>query len=198
MDVMPAPADTSRVLTVPNLLSFARLAGIPVFLWLALGPEADGWAVLLLMASGFTDWLDGWLARKLNQYSDIGRLLDPLADRLYIIAVTVALLLRDIVPLWLVIVLLGRDVFLSLLLPVLRKHGYGPLQVNYLGKAATMNLLYAFPLLLLSDGTGTLATLASIFGWAFTLWGVALYWYAGVLYTVQVRQLVRADQGAPA
>ena len=180
----------TRVWTVPNLLSMARLAGVPVFLWLVLGPEADGWALCLLMVSGITDYLDGWLARKLNQMSQLGQILEPVADRLYILAVVVGLGLRDIIPWWVVIILPLRDLLLWGLVPFLRTRGYSALPVHFLGKAATFNLLYAFPLLLLGDGEGTIPTLADVFGWAFAIWGIGLYWWAGVLYAWQVRRLI--------
>jgi cardiolipin synthase (CMP-forming) len=179
-----------RILTVPNLLSLLRLAGVPLFLWLVLGPEADGWALLLLLVAGFTDYLDGNLARRLNQTSSLGQVLDPVADRLYILAVVVGLVLRDIIPLWLAVLLPMRDVLLFSLVPFLRTRGYSALPVHYLGKAATAALLYAFPLLLLGDDSGTLASLAQVFGWAFTIWGVGLYWWAGLLYAWQVRTLL--------
>jgi cardiolipin synthase (CMP-forming) len=192
LEVQETAVQTDRVLTVPNLLSLLRLLGVPIFVWLVLVLEADLLAVLLLGAAGFTDYLDGKLARRWNQISRLGQLLDPLADRLYILATIVALTLRGIVPLWFAILLVGRDVFLAALLPVLRRHGLTALPVHFLGKAATFCLLYALPLLLLSAGDTTLAMLAEVFGWAFALWGVALYWWAGVLYAVQVRQLTRS------
>lgn len=194
MEVQETRVQTDRVLTVPNVLSVLRLLGIPVFLWLVLGPEADGWAVLLLMASGFTDYLDGVIARRTGQISRLGQLLDPLADRLYVIATLLGLGLRDIVPWWLVALLLGRDVVLAFTLPILRRHGLGPLPVHYLGKAATFNLLIAFPLVLLGSGAGTAADVARVLGWAFLVWGTALYWWAGMLYLVQVRGVVVADR----
>jgi cardiolipin synthase len=180
----------TRVWTVPNLLSMARLAGVPVFLWLVLGPEADGWALGLLMLSGFTDYLDGYLARRFNQTSALGEILDPVADRFYILAVVIALALRDIIPWWVAVILPLRDLLLWGLVPLLRTRGYSALPVHFLGKAATFNLLYAFPLLLLGDGTGVLASLAEVFGWAFAIWGIGLYWWAGVLYAWQVRRLL--------
>jgi len=179
-----------RVWTVPNLISMARLAGVPVFLWLVLGPEADGWALGLLMLSGVTDYLDGYLARRLNQTSALGEILDPVADRLYILAVVIGLALRDIIPWWVAVILPLRDVLLWGLVPVLRTRGYSALPVHFLGKAATFNLLYAFPLLLLGDGVGVVASLAEVFGWAFAIWGIGLYWWAGVLYAWQVRRLL--------
>ncbi|MFT4187927.1 MAG: CDP-alcohol phosphatidyltransferase family protein [Aeromicrobium sp.] len=183
-----------RVLTVPNALSFARLLLIPVFLYLVLGPEWDELALVVLVVSGVTDYLDGKLARKLGQTSKIGAILDPVADRLYILAVVVGLSLRDIIPWWLAVILPLRDVFLFSLVPFLRTRGYSSLPVHFLGKAATAGLLYAFPLLLLGDGTGVVADLANVFGWAFTIWGVALYWWGGILYAFQVRKLLASTE----
>jgi cardiolipin synthase len=193
------PTQKPRVWTLPNLLSAIRLAGVPVFLWLVLGPEWDGWALALLMVSGFTDWLDGYLARKLDQRSTLGEILDPVADRLYILAVVVGLALREIIPWWLAVALPLRDALLWLLVPFLRTRGYSSLPVHFLGKAATANLLYAFPLLLLGDGEGTIAELAQVFGWAFAFWGIGLYWWAGILYAWQVRKLLAdSERRAPA
>jgi cardiolipin synthase (CMP-forming) len=187
----PGGVAADRVWTVPNALSVLRLAGVPVFLWLLLGPHADVAALILLAVSGFSDWADGVLARRWNQMSRLGALLDPAADRLYILATLVGLTLRDVIPAWLAIVIVGRDVLLGLTLPLLRRRGYGPPPVHYLGKAATLNLLYAFPLLLLATRDGTLADIARPIAWAFTVWGTALYLWAGVLYAGQVARLTR-------
>jgi cardiolipin synthase (CMP-forming) len=187
-----------RVLTIPNVVSIIRLAGVPLFLWLVLVPEADAWALLVLLLSGISDYLDGYLARKLNQTSKLGEILDPVADRLYILSTVIGLAVRDIIPWWLAILLPARDLFLWGLVPFLRTRGYSALPVHFLGKAATANLLYAFPLLLLGDGTGLMATLARVFGWAFAVWGTALYWWAGFLYAWQVRKLLADhDRRAP-
>jgi cardiolipin synthase len=183
-------ATSHRVLTIPNVISIIRLAGVPLFLWLVLVPEADGLALLVLAVSGFTDWLDGYLARRLNQTSKLGAILDPVADRLYILSTVVGLGMRDIIPWWVAIILPARDAFLWCLVPFLRTRGYSSLPVHFLGKAATANLLYAFPLLLLGDGTGVLPMLAKVFGWAFAIWGTGLYWWAGLLYAWQVRKLL--------
>jgi cardiolipin synthase (CMP-forming) len=192
-------AVSHQVLTIPNIISIIRLAGVPLFLWLILVPEADAWALALLFVSGFTDWLDGYLARKLDQTSKLGAILDPVADRLYILATVIGLGLRGIIPVWLVLILPARDLFLWGLVPFLRTRGYSSLPVHFLGKAATANLLYAFPLLLLGDGTGVLPTLAKIFGWAFAVWGMGLYWWAGLLYAWQVRKLMAdSSRRAPA
>jgi len=192
----PSPAvgpRTDAVLTLPNALSVLRLLGVPLFLWLVL-TERDAMAVGVLAVGGATDWLDGKIARRWNQMSQLGALLDPAADRLYILATLIGLTVRGVVPWWVTAVLVGRDVVLAGFLPVLRRHGYGPLPVHFLGKAATFNLLAGFPLLLLGDGESTVSQVAHAFGWAFAIWGTALYLWAGVLYVMQVRQVV-ADAG---
>jgi cardiolipin synthase len=191
-------ASDRQVLTLPNIISIIRLAGVPLFLWLILVPEADGWALVVLMLSGISDYLDGYLARRLNQTSKVGAILDPVADRLYILSTVVGLAVRDIIPWWLALLLPARDLFLWGLVPFLRTRGYSALPVHFLGKAATANLLYAFPLLLLGDGPGVLALLAKVFGWAFAIWGTGLYWWAGLLYAWQVRKLLADhDRRAP-
>ena len=159
-----AGSRTPVVWTVPNLISMARLAGVPLFLWLVIGPEADVWALVVLMVAGFSDWLDGYLARRLDQMSKLGEILDPVADRLYILAAVIGLLYRDIIPWWVAIIIPLRDALLWVLVPFLRTRGYSALPVHYLGKAATAALLYSFPLLFLGDGDGRVATLAEVFG----------------------------------
>ncbi|MFI6099694.1 CDP-alcohol phosphatidyltransferase family protein [Lentzea sp. NPDC051213] len=180
---MRDPAD--RLLTIPNLLSVLRLAGVPLFLYLLLGPREDGWALLVLVFAGFSDWLDGKLARWLDQTSRLGTLLDPAADRLYVFATLLAFVIRDIVPLWVALVLVGREVVVGICLLVLRGRGWGPFEVTYLGKAATFNLLYAFPLLLLAQGDSAWAQAALPFAYAFTAWGGALYLWSAFLYVYQ-------------
>ncbi|MGH3907661.1 MAG: CDP-alcohol phosphatidyltransferase family protein [Pseudonocardiaceae bacterium] len=186
-----------RLLTVPNVLSLLRLAGVPLFLWLLLGPQYDLLAVLVLVLSGLTDWLDGKVARWLDQSSRLGELLDPAVDRLYTLSTLLAFGLREILPWWVVAVLVGRDVVLLLALPVLRHYGYGPLEVHYMGKGATLCLLYAFPLLLLADNVqGTLEAVVQPLAAAFTIWGGALYVWSGLLYLLQVALTARAARVA--
>jgi cardiolipin synthase len=192
-EAAPEAEASDRIWTIPNALSFLRLLGVPLFLWLVLVPQADGWAFIVLAVAGATDWIDGYLARALNQRSKLGILLDPLADRLYIAATLIGLAIRGIIPWWLVILLALRDLMLIALLPLLRRSGRVALPVTYVGKAATFCLLWGFPLLLLGD-TGTwIGTAALACGWAFALWGTALYWWAGIRYVQQARQLGEPD-----
>lgn len=196
---MHAPSQ-DRILTIPNLLSLARLAGVPLFLWLLLGPgdgSGDGWAVLVLAVGGFTDWLDGKLARLLDQYSRFGALLDPAVDRLYILAALVALGIRQVIPWWVVALLVARDLVLAACVVVLRGRGYGPFVVTYLGKAATFLLLYAFPLLLLGQADGALPAVALPLGLAFAVWGTALYLWSGGLYLAQFVLALRTSPTHP-
>jgi cardiolipin synthase (CMP-forming) len=190
--VATPPRDRDRVLTIPNLLSLLRLLGVPLFCWLLLGPHADVAALCVLAASSATDWLDGRLARALNQTSRLGALLDPAADRLYVLATLVSFVGRHIIPWWLAVALVARDVVLGVALLVLRRHGIPPLEVTFVGKAATLCLLYGFPLLLLGSGHALDIGWALPLGWAFTLWGFFGYWWAGMVYLGQVAGMLRA------
>src|SRR5690606_25675799 len=145
-----------RVWTIPNLLSMLRLLGVPLFLWLVLGPKADWWALGVLAFAGLSDWPDGKIAPAWNQTSRLGAVLDPMADRLYIFAALLGLAVRDAVPWWLMAVLVLRDLLMVGALPVLRHYGYGPPPVNFAGKAATLCLLYSFPLLFVAGYGGVL------------------------------------------
>jgi cardiolipin synthase (CMP-forming) len=176
---------------VPNLLSVLRLILVPVFLYVLLVTRADAWAVGILMFSGASDWADGKIARLLNQSSRLGELLDPLVDRIYMVAVPIALGLRGFVPWWIVAVLVGRDVLLALTLPVLRSRGVTALPVTYIGKGATFALMSGFPLILLGHFEGLWSRVILAIGWGFLIWGLALYLWSFVLYLVQFAMVLR-------
>jgi cardiolipin synthase (CMP-forming) len=190
-----SPPISDRVWTLPNVLSMLRLVGVPLFLWLIL-TRHDGWAVVVLTISGVSDYLDGKIARHYNLVSRVGQLLDPLADRLYILSTLLGLAWREIVPWWLVALLVSREVFGAALVMVVRSYGYRALPVHFIGKAATFNLLWAFPLILVGQGESTFASVMLPIGWAFAWWGTALYWVAGVMYAVQTRDVVRLAKEA--
>jgi cardiolipin synthase len=178
-----------RVLTVPNALSVLRLVGVPVFLWAVLGGRT-ALAIVILVASGITDYLDGKIARHYGLVSRVGELLDPIADRLYIASTLLGLAWRDVIPWWLVVVLFSREAFMAVVVLVAKAHGHTGLPVHYIGKAATFNLLYAFPILLLAEVGGTTRDIALPIGWGFAWWGTVLYWVAAVFYAVQLRDIV--------
>jgi cardiolipin synthase (CMP-forming) len=189
-----------RIWTIPNLISVARLLGVPVFLWLVLGVRTtagDWWAVGLLIAAGLSDWLDGKIARALDQQSRLGQLLDPAADRLYIAATVIALAVRAIIPWWLVAVLAARELVMAVVLAILRRHGWAAFSVSFVGKTATLCLLYAFPLLFLGSHVASYAETARVAGWSFVIWGSALYWWSALLYIVQARRLLAGAGPVP-
>jgi cardiolipin synthase (CMP-forming) len=188
---------SSRILTVPNLLSFIRLALVPVFLvFIIVG--ADFAALIVLIVSSITDYFDGVIARKFQQVSRLGQLLDPAADRLFIFAALVGLCVRDIIPWWLVVVIVGRDFMLAVLGIILANHGYGPLPVHHLGKVATFSLLYALPILMLGLAFPVINWITNPVGWAFALWGAFLYWWAGFVYIRETARVIRIPLGASA
>ena len=181
-----------RVLTVPNALSVLRLVLVPVFLYLLLVVHATGWAVGLLMFTGFSDWADGKIARLVaNQSSRLGELLDPAVDRIYMVTVPVALAIYGAVPWWIVVTLIGRDVVLAATLPVLRSRGLTALPVTYIGKAATFALMSGFPLILLGQWDALWSRVVLACGWGFLIWGIVMYLWSGVLYLIQVAMVVR-------
>ncbi|ADG98724.1 CDP-alcohol phosphatidyltransferase [Segniliparus rotundus DSM 44985] len=181
---------SSRIFTVPNLLSFLRLAGVPL-LWWALAARHDSLALLVLVVSGFTDWADGKLARLLDQSSKLGALLDPIVDRLYLVVVAVGFAARGLVPWQIIAALVARDALLTVSAAVLRRKGYRPLEVLYLGKAATFALMSAFPCLLLGQLDSPVRVLASALGWALLGWGGAMYLWTAVLYGWQTVATLR-------
>ena len=191
MTARDARAGEDRILTVPNALSVLRLLLIPLFLWLILVAQADMAAVVVLAVSGITDWADGLIARTTGQITRLGRLLDPLVDRVTIAATLVGLALRDLIPWWLVGLLVAREVLLLLLVPQLRRHGLLALPVHYLGKAATFALYWGFPFVLVGAGSATWEQVLGALGWACVIWGTALYWYAALLYVDQLRRIVK-------
>lgn len=179
-----------ELFTVPNILSMLRLVGVPVFLWLIVTGE-DLWALLVLALSGVSDYLDGKIARRYDLVSRLGQVLDPIADRLYIFTTVLGLAYRDVIPWWLVLVLFARDAFIVGMYPVVRFYRLPVPEVDFVGKAATFNLLYAFPLLLLGEVEGWVGTVGLPIGWAFAWWGTALYWVAGIGYARQVVAMTR-------
>nr|WP_051972927.1 CDP-alcohol phosphatidyltransferase family protein [Cryobacterium sp. MLB-32] len=177
-------------MTVPNGLSAIRLLLVPVFLVL-LAQGSDALALIVLAFSSLTDFLDGFIARRFNLVTRLGQLLDPAADRLYIFAALIGLAWRDLVPWWIVLLVVGRDVFLLGLGVILANVGFGPLPVHTLGKVATFCLFYALPMIMLGQAFPDLSWWSQPVGWAFGLWGVFLYWWAGIIYAIETMRVIR-------
>lgn len=181
---------SSKILTVPNVLSFIRLGLVPVFLALVIAGQ-DMAALIILIFSSLSDYLDGVIARRFGQITRLGQLLDPAADRLFIFAALIGLAVRDIVPWWLVALIVGRDFLLLGLGIVLANHGHGPLPVHHLGKVATFCLYYALPLIMLGQAFPAIAEVTDPLAWAFAIWGAFIYWWAGAIYLNETLRIVR-------
>jgi cardiolipin synthase len=171
------------MLTIPNAITLLRALGVPAFLYFFLVADQPLLSFFIIMFGGLTDYFDGKVARALNQSSDFGAKFDPTVDRLYISAIVIALAVKDYLPWALVIALLLRDLILLLLVIVQKVRKLPYAEVSYLGKAATFNLLYAFPILLL-DQVEVIARYTNAIGWAFAIWGLALYFYTGFQYLI--------------
>ena len=171
------------MLNIPNALTLLRALGVPLFLYLFLIADEPILSFVVIALGGVTDYLDGKVARYLNQTSDFGAKFDPAVDRLYIAAVIIALANKDYLPWILVISILVRDFLLLLVIFYQKLRRIPFLSVTFLGKAATFNLLYAFPLLLLED-LAYIGQACYIIGWAFAIWGTSLYFYTGLQYLV--------------
>ncbi|TXK17725.1 CDP-alcohol phosphatidyltransferase family protein [Homoserinibacter sp. GY 40078] len=188
---------SARIVTIPNLLSLVRLVLIPVFLWLLTAARYE-WALAVIVISSVTDFVDGWIARRFDQVSRIGQLLDPAVDRLFIFSTLIGLAWHEFLPWTLVAVIVARDVALACLGVVLANHGYGPLPVHHLGKVATFSLLFALPVIVLGAAVPEVAVYSDPVGWALALWGAFLYWWAGVIYLRETIRLVREARVADA
>lgn len=185
---------SSRILTVPNAFSAVRLLLVPVFLWLVLAGH-DLAALIVLAFSGLSDWLDGRIARRFNQITRLGQLLDPAADRLFIFATLVGLVVRHVVPWWFALIIVLREVTLVVIGVVLANDGRGPLPVHHLGKLGTFLLYYALPVVMVGLAFPVVSPWTQPVGWALAIWGAFLYWWAGILYAIQTRRLIASSRG---
>lgn len=186
---------STRIVTIPNLLSLFRLLLIPVFLVLLVTGQYI-WALVVLVVSSLTDFVDGFVARQFNQVTRVGQLLDPAADRLFIFSTLIGLAWTGFIPWWLAGVIFAREFLLLIVGVILANFGYGPLPVHHLGKMGTFALLTAMPLLVLGAAFPQIDVIANPLGWAAALWGVFLYWWAGVLYALEAGRLIRIPRDA--
>lgn len=179
------------VWNLPNVISMTRILGVGFIVYFGVVQQNDLAVFLVFVWGSVTDWLDGYLARKLNQTSEFGAALDPIADRLYIIAAIAVLLYRELVPLWAVALVVGRELVMGLHLLRASQQGFAPPAVHYVGKAGTLLLLYAVPFIFLGATDIVVADYARWLGMAFLLWGIVTYWIAGLLYIKQFQELKR-------
>jgi cardiolipin synthase len=182
------------VWTVPNVLSLVRLALVPLFLFLILTAQ-DALALVVLIFSSVSDFLDGIIARRFNQITRLGQLLDPAADRLFIFAALIGLAARNVIPWWLFLVIVAREIMLVVLGIISANYGFGPLPVHNLGKVATAALYYALPILMIGQAFPIAEWITDPIGWAFALWGAFLYWWAGFIYVAQSIRISRIPRG---
>jgi cardiolipin synthase len=176
-------AGGDRILTVPNVITLVRLLCIPVFLWLLFGLENRAAAAILLGVLGATDWVDGYIARRYNQASNLGKQLDPIADRALMLVGIIAIMIDGSVPLWFGGLSLAREVIMSLWVAGVTLAGATRLDVTWYGKAGTFCQMFAFPMFLFSAGsTGWLHDVTQFLAWAVGLPGLVLSYIAFFQY----------------
>lgn len=187
----PAAAPSSdRVLTIPNILSFARLATVPVFVWLFTSDRKNA-AVLLYAVAAWTDFLDGYIARHTGSVTELGKLLDPLADRIFIAALAVALVAEDLLPMWLAVAVVGRDVVILALYPAVHRGAVRRIRVNFTGKLATAALLAGLTFMAVRETTVSWGDEVGRGGLPLVLFGAVFYWVSGAMYASQALALRR-------
>ncbi len=191
--VPPADGDgVDRIVTVPNAITLVRLACIPVFLWLLFGTDRQTAAAVLLGALGATDWVDGFVARRYHQVSTVGKVLDPVADRVLVVTAVIAITVHGAVPVWFAAATLAREVVVSAAVLLLASLGAARIDVLWVGKAGTFALMFSYPAFLLSDGTAGWQGPIHVIAWVSGLLGLALAWIAAASY-VPVARTALAD-----
>jgi cardiolipin synthase (CMP-forming) len=195
---VPDIARDRGVWTIPNAISLLRLAGVPVFLWLLLGEDRPVAAGILFAVLGATDWIDGYIARHFDQGSEIGKILDPVSDRVMLIAGALGLIISGDVPLWVGIVVLGREAALSVVTLILAAAGARRIDVQWVGKAGTLALMFALPgfVLVSALDAGAARDIIEVVTWLFTIGGLILSYYAAALYVPMARHALRDGRAA--
>jgi cardiolipin synthase (CMP-forming) len=195
-----ASSDTGldRILTIPNVLSIVRLSCIPLFLWLLFGGDDRLAAAGLLAILGATDWVDGYVARHFHQVSNLGKVLDPVADRLLLLVAVVAIAVDGSVPVWVAVLTLLRELIVGVATLVLAAMGAARIDVTWWGKAGTFGQLAAYPLFLASEADWALADAARVGAWAAVLPGLAFSYVALALYVPLAKQALRDGRVASA
>jgi cardiolipin synthase len=189
-------ARASRIVTIPNVISLVRLGCAPVFVWLLAADEPIA-AASLLAVLGATDWIDGWIARRYDQGSDLGKILDPVADRVLLIVAGVALVVDGSVPLVVGALVLVREVIVSGAVFALALAGARRIDVQWAGKAGTLAIMFSFPLFLWGDNAnGTVADVVLAAAWCFAVAGLGFGYYAAITYIPMAREALRQGRSA--
>ncbi len=188
-------APTRNVLTVPNLITAARLACLPVFLWVLFGRDDRAQAALLLGVLGMSDWVDGWVARRFNQRSSFGALFDPATDRILFIVGTGAVLASGAIPLWFAVAIIARETVVSAVMVIATLFGMHRFDVSLLGKRYTFLLMMAVPLLLLGSSDHVTASAAEVTGWVLGVPGLILCYYTAFAYIPKIRENLIIGRG---
>ncbi|MFZ0667663.1 MAG: CDP-alcohol phosphatidyltransferase family protein [Acidimicrobiales bacterium] len=183
-----------RILTVPNAVTLLRLLGIGVFVWLLFGADKQTAAAILLAVLGATDWVDGFVARRFHQVSTLGKILDPLADRLLVATGVISILVRGAAPLWFGLATIGREVLVSGAVLLLASLGAQRIDVLFVGKAGTFGLMFAYPAFLLGHGAAGWQDPVRIVAWIFGIPGLALAWVAAAAYIPVARRALRSGR----
>ena len=194
------PTGEDRILTIPNVITLVRLLCLPVFVWLLLGLDDRLAAGLLLGVLGATDWVDGWIARRWNMVSTVGKVLDPVADRLLFFVSIVAIIIDGAAPLWFCVAVLVREAVIALATLALAALGARRIDVTWFGKAGTFGLMFAFPAFLWGNAEWALADLFAVLAWVFAIPGLVLSYVAAAMYVplgLRALREGRADRAAP-
>lgn len=186
---MPEPQVSDRILTIPNIVSFVRLGAVGLFWWVLLGAGSPGWAAVLIFVIGWTDWIDGYLARRLDQVTRLGQVLDPVADRLMIGSAIIGGLIAGVIPDLIGWPLIARELLVGVVALVLYLRGGGVLAVRKVGKQATFVLYGAIPTFYFA-AAGILEVIAEPLAWFTGAFGLVLYWYAAILYVGDARRVI--------
>jgi cardiolipin synthase (CMP-forming) len=189
-----AESGLDRVWTVPNVVTFVRLACIPLYVWLLFGAHQQTWAALVLAALGATDWVDGYIARRFHQVTTLGKVLDPVADRALVLTAVLTIMIHGAVPVWFGVATLAREVVVSGAVLLLASLGAARIDVLWVGKAGTFALMTAYPLFLVSDGPSGWQQVVRVAAWVIGMLGLTLAWVAAASYVPVARRALAAGR----
>jgi cardiolipin synthase len=185
-----------RTFTAPNAITFVRLLCIPLFLWLLFGAHEQTAAAILLAVLGATDWVDGFVARRFHQVTTLGKVLDPIADRVLVGTAVISILVYGAVPLWFGLATIAREVLVSAMVLLLAALGAARIDVLWVGKAGTFGLMFAYPTFLLGYGDAGWQEPIRIIAWVTGIVGLTLAWIAAGSYIAPARQALRDGRAA--